>query len=1670
LSPISGASLFTKLTYTASALPGSASLQESGYSDYQNISYTLYNQTRGVAISHFSVQYPYLVLQDTTHTGDKILVTVSSKVNAFSPVQSVAVLDSAGKSSVELNIVEPGAIKVSYLKSENTSNVAVLYGADGQRIISTVYDDNQSATFSCLSDGLYTIVSLVDNNIFRSILNLSDLSASGLSEGKDYIKSSVKVQRGVIDTLSIPVIPSVDLSQFSYIGSNAYIRVNKATVVAGNYLTLSAMADFKPLYADKVSQVKLIIELPNNCNFVNNSVMTGKSMGGYTVDGSQITIPLNSITDQVKFCVIPTSGGTISPNAFAEFTYNGMVMKQPIGAATCVVKNLDITVPATVARIQLPVSGIAPASSSVHVFDNNVMIGQTTSFANGTWTLQAQLYNAYNLSNHVIYALISTPQNLQVKTASKTVCYDQNAIEVQTVTMINTAHASSSLDLCDYSEVFDFQNTKAQMPAYWYWPNYPDFTFKIDFTNNSPSNISDVTLYVTTSAGTIVPVVATYDAKKDLWIATKKFYTDALPTNLSVDYKAVNQIVFDSGCLKNCFSILKDIQNSDSVDSEKLKNLQTAIKIIEESNTPDYKKLDSLENGVRALIGLSADSLGIGKELTDDEFNSLLANCQTLMVGADTLLFSKIQLASLFYIDDSFLPADLQNKIIATSCDTINESNLVSEGYIQVPTTNGKYVYIKSTESRYIFIDFSDNICLTINSADAKKVMARISSSFGIDQVEAYIEKINAFKEKFSEISENVNNIKEKINDQFDKEISALKAQYLVASCAKNYLINLKQIDKITSAQQKRLNQLEDLCEELEKAGKGLKKCTQLVDEFAGKFSDALEVVDDVSSYLSDLRRYINLYGMVPDPCLNDQDRSNAIKTSIVIAGVSAGLYYLGVVSGDVESLIALPECLAAAPETEGLSLSGAILALAKLTTSDWSKKLYVKVTNIFVQNTEKSISELACSSPSPIPDPGNSGNGGGTTGQSGSGDVTHVLDPSGYVYEGVTSNRLEGVTTSIYQKTYEEDIYGDKHEKITLWDATQYAQENPLTTDINGLYSWDVPEGLWQVKYEKDGYQTSYSDWLPVPPPQLDINVGLVQNTPPYVIKVLGFESGIEILFSKYMQPATTTTDQILVTCDGMAVTGTVSLLNAEADPQESNQQFVSRVRFVPDKPFISSDQVTLTVSRRVKSYAGIMMESDYTQNISIEKELKSIKVDSCVKVVYGKSAQITVSVEPQEASANKKIIAKSASPSIITVSSDTVLDSQGKATFTITGELLGTTALQFSIPETTLSSEVSATVISPEDEEITRKYSLSKGWNWFSVNVADADLNTLDSLLKPIQTSVVSLKGQEGALFLSDTGTWQGSLSNLKSEKSYKIETNKDIDWELTGKAITLQNKAITLYQGWNWIGYLPSSNISVPVALKNLSAEKDEIIKGIDAFAIYNGISWVGSLKQLTPNEGYMYYSHSLKSYNYPDTTTVDSGQNTATHFTYNARVCEDNTIALAQLYQDHQLVDTARYLLGAFVNGECRGISTDVNGILFLTIHADSLAGPISLYAYDMVQGMEYNIQESLSYSSLLNGSLDSPLTLHLGDLTGIGNPISAGSLIVYPSPVRNRLYLYGDLAAVKEWSISDTSGKICLRSSEPPVDGVNVSDLSSAVYIINLRTSSGMKQQKFIKIK
>ena len=102
--------------------------------------------------------------------------------------------------------------------------------------------------------------------------------------------------------------------------------------------------------------------------------------------------------------------------------------------------------------------------------------------------------------------------------------------------------------------------------------------------------------------------------------------------------------------------------------------------------------------------------------------------------------------------------------------------------------------------------------------------------------------------------------------------------------------------------------------------------------------------------------------------------------------------------------------------------------------------------------------------------------------------DVRPIIDPSGYVYEsGNEDKRIEGVTATLYFKA-------DESSEPTLWDAAEYGQINPLVTDAEGSYSWFVPEGLWQVRFSKEGYADTQTEWLPVPPPQLEVNIPMTR------------------------------------------------------------------------------------------------------------------------------------------------------------------------------------------------------------------------------------------------------------------------------------------------------------------------------------------------------------------------------------------------------------------------------------------------------------------------------------------------------------------------------------------------------------------------------------------------
>lgn len=192
--------------------------------------------------------------------------------------------------------------------------------------------------------------------------------------------------------------------------------------------------------------------------------------------------------------------------------------------------------------------------------------------------------------------------------------------------------------------------------------------------------------------------------------------------------------------------------------------------------------------------------------------------------------------------------------------------------------------------------------------------------------------------------------------------------------------------------------------------------------------------------------------------------------------------------------------------------------------------------------------------------------------GPGGPGDVD--IDPSGYVYEAVASNRLSGVTATVYWR--------DEDGTAVKWDAAAYDQINPQITDFLGQYAWYVPEGMWRVTYSLPGYEDTQTGWLPVPPPQTEVNVGMVSKQAPTVTHAARFADGIEVTFSKYMDMDSVSKDLAVLDKDGKNLPVTVKALNAEKMVAE-DREVASRFLVV-----CQGEAEKLTLSGKAVSYAG--------------------------------------------------------------------------------------------------------------------------------------------------------------------------------------------------------------------------------------------------------------------------------------------------------------------------------------------------------------------------------------------------------------------------------------------------------------------------------------------------
>lgn len=366
-----------------------------------------------------------------------------------------------------------------------------------------------------------------------------------------------------------------------------------------------------------------------------------------------------------------------------------------------------------------------------------------------------------------------------------------------------------------------------------------------------------------------------------------------------------------------------------------------------------------------------------------------------------------------------------------------------------------------------------------------------------------------------------------------------------------------------------------------------------------------------------------------------------------------------------------------------------------------------------------------------------------------------------------------------------------------------------------------------------------------------------------------------------------------------------------------------------------------------------------------------------------------------------------------------------------------------------------------------------LVQGWNWISSPLDDADMQNAKKFLAPIQDQTLQLVGTEGTL---DADGWQGTLTTINPKNSYKLQMETDVEHSWQGTAVKPENNVISLQSGNTWLGYLLTAEKPLAEVFASIQPSEGDVIKTLDAFAIYLAGNWHGTLEQMKPGEGYIYSTTQEKQLTYPATRVfpvcnahILARKTTSVPWSYDAHKYADNTTMLAKLYVDKTPTIDGAYTVAAFSGSECRGIGQSINGIIYMTIHGTiDNEETLSFKAYENATGKELDITETITMSGGHEGTFSSPKILNAKGTTGI-DLITTG-FTIYPRPLRDRIYINGETRNIRVVRMLSTSGAKVLEINGYSGNGINISHLVAGVYVVAIITNDNkVYYEKVLKV-
>lgn len=378
---------------------------------------------------------------------------------------------------------------------------------------------------------------------------------------------------------------------------------------------------------------------------------------------------------------------------------------------------------------------------------------------------------------------------------------------------------------------------------------------------------------------------------------------------------------------------------------------------------------------------------------------------------------------------------------------------------------------------------------------------------------------------------------------------------------------------------------------------------------------------------------------------------------------------------------------------------------------------------------------------------------------------------------------------------------------------------------------------------------------------------------------------------------------------------------------------------------------------------------------------------------------------------------------------------------------------------------------------EAIYQEIALQAGSNWISFNVVPIVTTDMNMLLGSLNAETGDLikvmKGaniDETSVYDSLTG-WDGNMQ-IENEHMYKFFISNADTLRVLGLPINPLEKPFELTQNWNWISYLPQLNMEINEALATLNATEGDLIKSQNNFAVFDDrLGWLGSLKYMQADKGYMLHLANTGALTYPDRSILSNGRSTQSEETVLIPSNKEHTMNIIGKLQHTALSAYENPIIGAFIHNTLISVSAPqlVNDewMYFLSIPGEKSEETIRFKLIDEQLEILMPLNESLNFAkNQLMGTISHPFEFIIRNWA----PTQ-----IYPNPFTNSFTISISLPSSQtlHMDITNLSGKELYSKTVEAEEGINTINweagtLQNGSYILTINGETTFKAIKLMK--